>query len=64
MLATITRETVNHVAPATAIAVALGSEPLQAALLNLAVAAVVRLTSHLVGRTRARRAARKAAKNE
>jgi hypothetical protein len=63
MIPTIARETVKNVVPGTVIGVALGSPPLQAAVLNFFVAAVVRLTSHIVSKTRARRAARKAAKS-
>jgi len=61
-LNTLVRETTNHVGPGTAIGVVLGQEPLKSALVNLAVAAVVRLTSHLLAKRKARRAARKAEK--
>jgi hypothetical protein len=60
-LNTLVRETTNHVLPGTVLGAALGSPPLQAALINLAVAAAVRLTSHLVTKRRARRARKAAA---
>jgi hypothetical protein len=63
MLPTITHEAIVNVAPSTAISVALGSPPVQAALLNLLVAAAVRLTSHLVAKRRARRATKKYTSN-
>ena len=61
-LNTLVRETTTHVGPGTVIGVALGQEPLKSALVNLAVAAVVRLTSYLLAKRKARRAARKAEK--
>jgi hypothetical protein len=60
LLNTIVRETTTNVIPGTAVGVLLGQEPIKTALVNLAVAAIVRLTSHLVAKRRARRAARKA----
>jgi len=59
MLNTIIRETTTNVIPGTTVGILLGQEPIKTALVNLAVAAIVRLTSHLVAKRKARRAAAK-----
>lgn len=59
-LSVISREAITNVLPGTAIGVALGQPPIQAAFVNLLLAAVVRLTTYLVAKRRARRVAKKA----
>jgi hypothetical protein len=57
-------ETVLPSLAGTAAGVALGHPVLQTALVNLATAAVVRLTNYLLTKRRARRAARKTSQND
>lgn len=58
LLDSVSREATSHILPGIVVGTALSNQPLQSALASLLVAVMVRVTTHLVAKRRARRAAR------